>query len=89
MELPHEQETNRNPDGTFKPDISGNPGGRPVGSFSIVSMIRREFEKDAVHAIEWVAELMENPRERQATMERQTASRERDLYPCGHAGRPN
>ncbi len=27
-----EQENNRNPDGTFKPGISGNPGGRPKGS---------------------------------------------------------
>lgn len=27
-----EQENNRNADGTFKPGISGNPGGRPKGT---------------------------------------------------------
>jgi hypothetical protein len=38
MEEPQEQETNRNSDSTFEPGISGNPGGRPVVSFSIVGM---------------------------------------------------
>lgn len=31
MENPDVQENNRNPDGTFKPGISGNPAGRPKG----------------------------------------------------------
>lgn len=31
MEEPDIQENNRNPDGTFKKGISGNPNGRPVG----------------------------------------------------------
>jgi hypothetical protein len=45
MEEPQDQEKNRNPDGTFKPGVSGNPGGRPVGSVSIVGMIRKKFEE--------------------------------------------
>lgn len=31
MEETTEQENNRNPDGTFKLGVSGNPGGRPKG----------------------------------------------------------
>jgi len=31
MEEPVKQEASRNPDGTFKPGISGNPNGRPKG----------------------------------------------------------
>lgn len=30
-EKPDKQENNRNPDGTFKEGISGNPAGRPKG----------------------------------------------------------
>lgn len=31
MEEPEKQENNRNPDGTFKEGMSGNPAGRPKG----------------------------------------------------------
>lgn len=31
METPENQENNRNPDGTFKKGVSGNPAGRPKG----------------------------------------------------------
>lgn len=30
-----EQDKRRNPDGTFKPGVSGNPGGRPKGSMKL------------------------------------------------------
>lgn len=36
---------NRNPDGTFKEGVSGNPGGRPPGILSITNLIRTELEK--------------------------------------------
>lgn len=37
------QDETRNPDGTFKKGVSGNPDGRPPGSFSITEMVRREL----------------------------------------------
>ena len=48
MAEPQEQENNRNPDGTFKPGVSGNPGGRPIGSVSIVGMIRKCYHFDCL-----------------------------------------
>ncbi len=69
MEEPEEQESNRNPDGTFKPGVSGNPGGRPVGSVSIVGMIRKKFEEQPEYAEKWVEKLLEDPSNRKAVME--------------------
>jgi hypothetical protein len=43
MEIPEEQENNRNADGTFKPGVSGNPGGCPVGS--VAGMFRKKFKE--------------------------------------------
>ena len=46
-----EQENNRNLDGTFKPGVSGNPGGRPKGGLKaydrqkFVDMTEEEKEK--------------------------------------------
>jgi hypothetical protein len=59
MEIPEEQENSRNADGTFKPGVSGNPGGRPIGSVSIVGMIRKKFEEQPEYAEEWVDKLLE------------------------------
>ena len=36
---------NRQPDGTFGPGNVANPNGRPVGSFSLTEMLRREIQK--------------------------------------------
>lgn len=43
-EVPSEQESNRNPDGTFKPGASGNPGGRPKGRTIMQVLISRMEE---------------------------------------------
>lgn len=52
--IPGEQENNRNPDGTFKPGMSGNPSGRPTGSFSIMTIIRKKMEEIPVGQVkEW------------------------------------
>ena len=40
-------------------DVSGNPGGRPIGSVSIVGMIRKKFEEQPEYAEEWVDKLLE------------------------------
>jgi hypothetical protein len=70
MEIPEEQENSRNADGTFKPGVSGNPGGRPIGSVSIVGMIRKKFEEQPEYAEEWVDKLLEDdPSNRKAVME--------------------
>lgn len=42
----NQEETGRNPDGTYKPGFSGNPGGRPLGSLSLVNIIKTELEKE-------------------------------------------
>jgi hypothetical protein len=47
-------------DGTFKPRISGNPGGRPTGSVSIVTRIKRKFEDAPQYFEEWVGKLLED-----------------------------
>jgi hypothetical protein len=41
---------------TVKPGVSGNPGGRPIGS---VGMIRKKFEEQPEYAEEWVDKLLE------------------------------
>ena len=38
--------SNRRKDGTFKAGISGNPNGRPKGSFSIADILRKVGEED-------------------------------------------
>lgn len=44
-DTPQKQDENRNPDGTFKDGISGNPGGRPKGSISIKAMLLKRLEE--------------------------------------------
>lgn len=43
--IPETTGENRNPDGTFKGGVSGNPAGRPPGTLSITSLIAAELEK--------------------------------------------
>jgi len=44
-EEPKSSGENRNPDGTFKEGVSGNPNGRPPGSLSLVKILKDELEK--------------------------------------------
>jgi len=44
---PKELENNRNPDGTFKKGMSGNPNGRTVGSKDYVTLYREAIIKIA------------------------------------------
>lgn len=44
-ETPIEQESNRNEDGTFKQGMSGNPNGRPKGTYSIMTILRKKMEE--------------------------------------------
>lgn len=46
MEEPANTGDNRNPDGTFKPGVSGNPHGRPVGSISVIDKLRQIYAED-------------------------------------------
>jgi hypothetical protein len=88
MQEPEEQENNRNPDGTFKPGVSGNPGGRPVGSVSIVGMIRKKFEEQPKYAEEWVAKLLEDPSNRKAVMEQIDGKPKQSVELGGKDGAP-
>lgn len=40
---PQNREDTRNPDGTFKPGVSGNPGGRPKNTLK--AYLQRKFNK--------------------------------------------
>lgn len=46
MELPEPTGSNRNPDGTFKEGVSGNPAGRPTGTVSVMTRIRQIFKEE-------------------------------------------
>ena len=43
MSDPAYQVTNRRPDGTFPPGVSGNPSGRPAGKLSLRSLLREKL----------------------------------------------
>lgn len=44
-QTPGEPADNRRPDGTFGPGNNANPTGRPTGSFSIMTIIRKKMEE--------------------------------------------
>jgi len=39
------QQEKRGKDGRFPPGVSGNPDGRPIGSISIVALLKRKLEE--------------------------------------------
>ncbi len=41
--IPENREETRNPDGTYKPGVSGNPGGRPKNTLK--GYLARKFDK--------------------------------------------
>lgn len=43
--MPLDQDNNRNSDGTFKEGHSGNLNGRPRGTYSIMTIIRKKMEE--------------------------------------------
>lgn len=45
MAEPENTGESRNPDGTFKKGVSGNPAGKPPGAFSITAMIRERLQE--------------------------------------------
>jgi hypothetical protein len=77
----------RNTDGTF---AVGNPGrpGRPVGSVSIVAKIKQKFLEDPAYFDEWVSKLMEDGKERRATMEQLDGKPKQSVELGGKDGAP-
>jgi len=53
----------RNPDGTFKKGVSGNPAGRPAGSVSIKDKIRQHLENNPEVVEDIVAHFVKDNRE--------------------------
>jgi hypothetical protein len=45
--MPQKQAKNRNPDGTFPPGVSGNPGGRPRGRVSLRALLQERLAQVA------------------------------------------
>lgn len=59
----------RNPDGTYKPGVSGNPAGKPPGAISVIAMIRKKFQDNPDYFKEWVDKFLEDKGTRVAVME--------------------
>lgn len=58
---PEKQENNRNPDGTFKEGMTGNPGGRPKGSVSLKTLIQRRIAEIPIGQTKtWAEQIIES-----------------------------
>lgn len=66
---PQEQEETRNPDGTFKPGFSGNPGGRPRGSFSVINRLIHRWIENPEDFDAFVDEVRADPAMRKPIVE--------------------
>lgn len=62
-ENPEVTGNSRNPDGTFREGVSGNPAGRPKGSISIKDKIRQYLEANPNEVEAIVAHFVKNNRE--------------------------
>lgn len=60
--IPEKQESNRNPDGTFKEGVSGNPKGRPKG-MTIKERVLKYLEDNPDDMANFVKHFVKNNRE--------------------------
>ena len=68
-ESQNKQESNRNPDGTFKPGVSGNPAGRPVGTISIITRLKQKWAEDPRSFERYVEEIEKDPQMRKHVLD--------------------
>lgn len=60
-----EKQEIRDEKGRFVPGVSGNPAGKPPGTISIMSKIKKKFEEDPELFESYVAEVLTDPKLRQ------------------------